>query len=315
MIIKEYTKNNINEILALFEDVFNKEMPVSYWKWRYDKGPIKEKYIKLMWMENKLIGHYAVFPMYLRVNNKLIKTGFSMTTMTSPLHRGKGIFVKLARSLYEDNFNNINIIWGFPNENSIHGFTKYLEWEHLININMLSIKLNGCKYKGIKLDNIFEANYFNRDYDDLIYSMSCKYKIIVNKDSNYLNWRYISNPINKYYLYEYREDSKLVGYCVCKLYKTDKYIEGDIVDIFCANDEVFKITILYSLQKMEELGCINVNIWMMDMRYKQILYNIGFQETDSVTHFGLKINSDSMNNDIFLNSNNWYITMGDSDVF
>ena len=315
MFISEYCKNT-DEILALFKDTFNREMSLDYWEWRYDKGPIDEKYIKLMWAGKKLVGHYAIFPVYLRLNNEILKTGFSMTTMTSPLYRGKGIFITLARSLYEDNFNNLNIIWGFPNENSIHGFRKYLGWKYLSDINMLLLKLDEFKnVKSNKFDNIVETDYFNKDYNDLIYSMSEKYKVIVNKDSSYFNWRYFSNPINKYYLYEYREDNELIGYCVCKLFKIDKHLEGDIVDIFCNNEESFKLIVFYSLQKMKKLGCIYANTWMMDIKYRQILYNIGFQETNRITHFGLKLNSDNPNNETLLDFKNWYITMGDSDVF
>ena len=66
---------------------------------------------------------------------------------------------------------------------------------------------------------------------------------------------------------------------------------------------------------MKKLGCIYANTWMMDIKYRQILYNIGFQETNRITHFGLKLNSDNPNNETLLDFKNWYITMGDSDVF
>ena len=55
-----------------------------------------------MFEEDKLIGHYAASPIELIIDGEKIKTALSMTTMTDPEFGGKGIFSKLASSLYRE---------------------------------------------------------------------------------------------------------------------------------------------------------------------------------------------------------------------
>lgn len=313
LIIKEYKSGDEIEIIKLFKEVFNKEMTLSYWKWRYGKS--KEKYISLMWDNEKLVGHYALFPIEVYIGNELIKTGFSMTTMTSEHYKNLGIFKTLANKLYS--YSKLNLIWGFPNNNSLHGFTKYLNWNHIFDIDMLVIDLKNINC-GIKVsENILSVNKCTSDVNELLKKvvLYCNYTIITNRSYEYLNWRYVYNPIHKYYILEYRENNILKGYCIYKMYLLSDNMYGDIVDILCINRIIFKQLIKAAIRNIKINGGEYANIWMIKDEFVSILIDIGFRYGNNITHFGICVNPDKVFSDYALNIKNWYLTMGDSDVF
>ncbi|EYE88785.1 hypothetical protein Q428_05930 [Fervidicella metallireducens AeB] len=313
LVIREYKIGDEYKITELFKQVFHKEMQLEYWNWRYNK--FKEKYINLMWNDEDLAGHYATFPIDLYINNRAVRTGFSMTTMTSNKYKNMGIFKKLARDLYEKNYNILNLIWGFPNNNSLHGFVKYLDWQHISDVNALSKNIFK-KYSDVD-NNISAISMFGKEYDDFFRKVILKrnYGIIVDRTSKYLNWRYVSNPTNKYYILEYKKDEKLLGYCVYKMYSELDKLTGDIVDILCYDDFVFEELIKKVINEIIDKKGVSVETWINDNLFVSKLLKLGFNYNDKISHFGFKINSDSINAEFLGNISNWYITMGDSDVY
>ncbi|MHC1682816.1 MAG: GNAT family N-acetyltransferase [Clostridiaceae bacterium] len=313
MEIKDFRVEYLNDILKLFKETFNKEMSKDYWLWRYNNSLIKEKYIKLMFDKDILASHYAVFPVFLKVDKDILKTGFSMTTMTSKKYQGRGIFKILANELYSDSFNKLDLIWGFPNNNSLYGFKKNLNWQHICDIKTLSINLENATFN-INDKNISIVSSFNNDYTMFI-KENLKDKVYVNRDVNYLTWRYLKNPINKYYIVEYRENHKLTAYCIYKFYNLNGYICGDIVDIVSKNEFYFSEIIKYTLSKIKHsMGC-NANIWINNANFEKVLFDLGFYETDQLTHFGVRLNCNKNINLNIYDFKNWYLTMGDSDIF
>lgn len=314
LISKEYSFGDEYKIIQLFNEVFGKKMELKYWNWRYKKS--EQVYINTMWDDEELVGHYALFPIEVIYKNRAIKTGFSMTTMTSNRYKKLGIFKTLAENLYLSAFNDLKIIWGFPNNNSLHGFVKYLNWRHVFDINMLTIDLIITKIQSDS-KNIFEINEFSSEYNNLFSKVIDKYDFIVKRDENYLNWRFVDNPLNRYYILEYKEQNVLKGYCVYKMYRDNQIYCGDIVDILALNEVVFKELVFQAILRIQKKQALYANIWMIDKEFKSILYEIGFINSNNITHFGVCKNNniESIREIQNLDINNYYLTMADSDVF
>lgn len=74
---------------------------------------------------------YGVFPVRVRLNGKEYLAAQSGDTMTHPEHRGKGLFVELARRTYAlAQESGIVFVFGYPNKNSYPGFVRKLGWKH-----------------------------------------------------------------------------------------------------------------------------------------------------------------------------------------
>jgi GNAT superfamily N-acetyltransferase len=92
--------------------------------------------------------YYGVFPLRVMLDDREILAAQSGDTMTHPNHRGKGLFIALARKTYElAEQEGVKFVFGFPNSNSYPGFVNKLGWQHpynmiAINIIVPSLPLN-----------------------------------------------------------------------------------------------------------------------------------------------------------------------------
>lgn len=117
-------------IQELFLDAFGKHLSESLWNWAYQQNPFGSPKVSLAFLKDKLVGHYAVIPMNLSLEDKHIKGYLSMTTMVSTECRGKQLFRKLAERVYDRIADDKEpaIVFGFPNDQSAPGFIKRLGW-------------------------------------------------------------------------------------------------------------------------------------------------------------------------------------------
>lgn len=73
--------------------------------------------------------YYGVLPCYFSMEGQLLLVAQSADTMTHPLHRKKGLFVILAQRTYElCQRSGIQLVFGFPNQNSYPAFIHRLGW-------------------------------------------------------------------------------------------------------------------------------------------------------------------------------------------
>ncbi|MBK6362493.1 MAG: GNAT family N-acetyltransferase [Saprospiraceae bacterium] len=249
MEIQEYKPGDENEILKLFQKTFGKSMSKEYWNWRFLQNSYSSKpLIHLMWDGDNLVGHYALSPVMFKINEDFHLGALSMTTMTDPDYNGRGIFTTLANSLYSEivEKHKFDFVYGFPNNNSHRGFIKNLRWKDIEIIPSFSV-LNPKQISGLKsqssdfqlLENLKENNIIR--YNNLIED----YNIYQFKNLDYINWRYIQNPIHKYYILG-NSDYDFVIY---KIFKNSDSIEIDIVE-WCIPDDFDKVvSVLNSILK------------------------------------------------------------------
>jgi hypothetical protein len=118
------------QILACFANCFGKSLDPAFWQWAYLENICGDPVVSLAFDQNRLAGHYAVIPIRLKMNEKILKTCLSMTTMVENDYRGRGLFVTQAKQVYDELRRlNYDLVVGYPNQNSAHGFKKHLAWQ------------------------------------------------------------------------------------------------------------------------------------------------------------------------------------------
>lgn len=314
MEVRHYKQGDEDAILELFRLSFGKELSKEVWSWRYDNNPFYDKkIISLMWDGEVLAGHYAISPVEIKHNGNIYLTALSMTTMTHPSYRGKGIFPILAKSVYDKAFNNhsVSLIWGFPNNNSHYGFVKKLNWADYLHIPMLSLsnfdRLGAVQIEGFEID-----DFSNWNLEAKITSSSGYMGI--NKTSRYMNWRFIENPTTKYAAFSLGKDSG--EFLIYKKYinTSSQNKEVDIVDFNIIPDK--NTTFQYINQLLARLQgekIEKVNIWVpLNSLNYQFFELIGFTPGEPVTYFG---GLENPKRNSGLQPSNWSFSMCYSDVF
>jgi hypothetical protein len=151
---------------------------------------------------NSPAAFYGVFPLQVLINGKKILAAQSGDTMTHRSHQKKGLFVHLAQMTFEEcSKRGIEIVFGLPNKNSYHGFTKKLHWQQLdevirydlkspvkrLPLRKISKKLGWNKLYHRYVD-IALKNYTVQEPNDFTNSRTTYYGKI-HRNKSYLNYK------------------------------------------------------------------------------------------------------------------------------
>ena len=119
-----------DKICLLFHDCFSSKMSLGLWEWAYINNIYGPPVVALSFDGDRLVAHYAVIRNDLANQEQgVLKTGLSMTTMVAESHRKHYLFTALAELVYDElKSQSFNLVCGFPNEMSVPGFKKRLQW-------------------------------------------------------------------------------------------------------------------------------------------------------------------------------------------
>lgn len=316
MDLKNYAQGDESKILELFKLVFNQELTHNQWLWRFRHNPAGKHLIKLMWDGDKLVGHYAVSPIYMRVEGEDVLTAHSLTTMTHPDYGGRGVFKQLSSALYEELENEMNCkaIWGYPNNNSHYGFVKSLKWSNIAVLHTLGISAKDVKSRNDSLQ-VIPISKFDQSHASFIHNkLDSNFKAYVRRDVNYLNWRYVEKPVTEYRRYQI-ESEYGKGIVVAKVYPSGSQNQFDLNIVECFLDSFENIhDIIDYIMKDFNLSFSRVTIWknLFDKDHLWLERN-RFVPVLPQTYLAARIHQSMP--DSFSDYRSWFTSMGDSDVF
>lgn len=144
-IYKRIVKLNLQDIISLYKSCFGVLVTIDELERKFDTKRFGEEYLGFVAVdENKRIGgYYGVFPCRFSYEGQELLAGQSGDTMTAPDHRKKGLFSDLANETYTlCEKIDVAFVFGFPNENSLPGFERKLNWNFYGNMKMFTIKNN-----------------------------------------------------------------------------------------------------------------------------------------------------------------------------
>jgi predicted acetyltransferase len=267
-ICRDYNSGDEYNILDLFNKVFGRDLSLQTWKWRFMESPLGKGIIKLLFDNEKLIGHYAVVPMDVQVSGKVVNAVFSMTTMTHPDYRGRGIFVTLAKETYSEALQKgAAFVYGFPNSNSYRGFTEKLGWTGFGNMAIWQKISTAKDVQTLRVSShIRQVRHFDDRITSLWEKVKHNYTVIVPRTRPFLNWRFVQNPDVNYTNYVFEDDKgQTLGYIVLKIYRSKIEHNGHIIDMLSVNDmEVVRQLLICGYKFFADQGVPNISCFCPD---------------------------------------------------
>jgi len=310
-----YQPGDESQILKLFRQSFGHDLGEQVWAWRFRDNPAGPGVIDLSWDGDILAAHYALSSVVLRIDGHDRLTGLSVTAMTHPNYRGRGLFPILARSTHARMTGlGMAMVFSFPNRWVAHrGFIRDLGWIDIHEVPTFRLPLTSHLSLPAPRDNIVELQGFDDRFDRLWDRVKDDYQIIVRRDRRHLQWRYVWNPVEQYRILAYLDAGDVLGYAVLKRYQE----EFHVVDILALRDADVGEQLLYrAAQVALEHSALALSLWLnVTHPLHWALERLGFRNEWPVTYFcGLVLRPDLVGT-IAYDHRRWYLTMGDSDVY
>ena len=272
--VRDYREGDEHQILQLRKVVFGDVDPIrlalSTWYWQFRDNPAGKAFCCLAEDDGKIVGQYVVIPTRVNFYGKEVRFALSCDTMTHPDYRKQGMFVTLAKTLYRslESKHNITTVWGFPNDISLPGFTRRLNWNvlsvfplrilpirplEMIRSHMSFLYRKESKDTSYKISHkprhkisladlpitnrlkeltIEPVEKFDASFDELWHQYKDTAPVMQIRDSMYLNWRYLDIPAFDYRPFSIKWKGKTSGYMVIRLADLMGHMCGVLVDLF-----------------------------------------------------------------------------------
>lgn len=269
-----------------------------------DENPAGKGYLALAVFNNKVIGTASLTKKIVLLYGIKVKAAEVGDTYTDPLYRrnlqpftyygsdenpesyvNKSIFGRLLSEVRDAALaEGVEIVYGTPNENSYPGYTKYLGFMPTENYKINSY----CKYKlsfilkkiaqkfNLKFKNKLpnnvgvNKNIKKQEYENLISRVyGNHYDLILSKNYDYINYRYLINR-NDYFYEKYYSDDVLKCIIIYRIKSINNINYIFIAELICddhkyANKYIKKISIIKYIDA--------VVIWTDDSTYKKLQLN------------------------------------------
>ena len=352
--VRAYEKGDENRIFELMEAVYpekkyDREKWMRWRKWMYIENPAGDSRIWVADHDGQIVGQYPLILVNMKIGEEIIKGSQNIDLMTHPDYQRQGMFFTLEKkALSEAGKEGINITYGFPNEPAYPGHLKS-GWFDVCSLQVMIKPLNlenalkrRIKNKfGIKIYttigkliiNLFygakkppevdgltitKISSFDDRIDDFWKNISNDHEIIIVRDKEYLNWRYVDVPDINYTIYLAEEGEEICGYVVLRSVKEQNLISGYIFDIVAPlnRTEVIHCLLSKAIKHFEEE---KVDVIFCKLIANKIFYKIfrknGFISSRFIKggRFCAYTSHPKISETYLKDKKNWFIQIGDSD--
>ncbi|MBC8176328.1 MAG: GNAT family N-acetyltransferase [Desulfobacteraceae bacterium] len=356
--IREYREGDEKQILNLRQTVFGDLDPVrlkkSTWLWQFRHNPAGEAFCALAEDHGIVVGQYTVIPTRFSVQGDETLFAFSCDTMIHPEYRKQGMFTALARKVYRliESRHGINTVWGFPNEISLPGFTRSLNWKLLtvFPLRVIPLRPLAMFYPYLPFKKRFRQNQqgmddsssseisnsgvrfpdvpgllvepitrFDAEFDKLWDRNRDIAPVIQVRNTAYLNWRYFGVSEFGYRAFAIRFDGTLSGYMVIRMMGLRGHFFGVLADLFpfpVRDRSMTRRLFLFARNYCKTQGAEFMTC-LISRSDPSLFKEVGLRKIPAIFnpkkwYFGCRY---PQNDRAVLGSpKNWYLTYGDTDI-
>ena len=311
--IRVWQPGDETAILELFQASFGRTLAPEFWDWRFRDHPAGGPLIMLAWQGDRLAAHYGTSQAPLWCDGQVVPAALSMTTMTHPDDRGRGLVEAVGEALYDTlRADGYSAAWGFPNAMINATRRRKLAWVPVDDVATMSMSIASARPVNVdpaikvevvdKIDARFEALQRTLTQADRVEGL---------RNEATLKWRIDANPVNVYTRYVVLAGDQITGYAITKTF-ADQAI--DIVDLR-AVDDAHVSALLASVAQQARADCVaQLNCWCLRMDPARTgVERFGFAATAPVTYFAGRSFDQAIGD--FSDSRRWRLSMLDSDLY
>ena len=205
MLIRKSTEADIPAIVALLKKSLGETSSpktIDYWVWKHINNPFGESMVLVSDNNGQLIGVRAMMRWCMQEGVDAQYCLRAVDTVTHPDYQGRGIFSILTQKIVaRAHDEGIDFIFNTPNSKSLPGYLK-LGWISLgkmtIGISLISSMFRSVSSSQLALHDFSCLDDLCKRWNALQETAN---HLFTPKSPAYLKWRYIDNPVIKYFVY------------------------------------------------------------------------------------------------------------------
>ena len=239
--MRAYAPGDEAQIVPMFNEVFQVNRTIEHWNWKFRDNPYGAFKISGVYTEEgALVAHYAGYPV--PFCSSLGGPGRFLSfqigdTMTKPGVRniglGKtGLLARVAHHFYAAFCEGLPFIYGFNTGHIRKLGSRYLGYTYIAEVPYWTAEAPGLLKNPSLLRKILsgytveEVRAVDGEWDRFLDRVSASYGFLVQRDREYLTWRYIKCPDRVHKLFAVRKRGNLAGWAVFAM-RDSRLIWGD----------------------------------------------------------------------------------------
>lgn len=200
--IRPYEDSDQTAVLALWADVFGKELPESLWRWKYSENPYGHRIMLSVKPSGEILAFFGGIPYLSNWDGRKIEMLQLMDIMSHPWYRGGGFFVRTVLAFIETytGMDASPLLYGFPGRQHFDIGEKYLQYRHI---------KEGAVYLEADLSDrpadsgpypveASPVRYADEVFDRLWEQCRPYYPLAVIRDRRFVKWRFFDHPQREY---------------------------------------------------------------------------------------------------------------------
>lgn len=335
----------------LFNAVFKKATDAAGLAWRYDANPHGAAIsVVQRTKDGAFVSGYACSPRRAVPGGdeaRAAQVGETGDVMTHPEWRKRGLFSALDRAAMEAaRARGWPVVFGLPNRRSAHIFLE-LGWERVGTLRPWTfvVRADGAaraerakegRVRGwltpfaarsgrsararLRADgrgfDVEALTSFPREVADLSRAVEPRFALMVRRDADYLDWRFLRAPSGLHRALALRERGRLAGYVVVQLPRPGES-RGYLVDVLAADERGVAAAVEAGLERLAQAGASTVQATAVDASWwSGVLRGAGFRPPRPANHLTVIVHVHDAAHPLAAAARDprrWYLTDGDRD--
>lgn len=316
--------NNSTEDADRFVDIFNRHYSRSvdreYYFWQFFGRGANSGRCIFAEKDGQVVATYGFRIVGLRRGTKLVRGALTVDEIVTEGYRRLGLVYRLEKALEEQaRCMDCDLMYALPNHEGARVKLRELGWELAGQSSQYSGVVTGEFASSSNLT-FEEVPKFGAEASNLAgrFAEMNSDIVMVERSSDYLDWRYVRNPWYQYRFFTVHRGREPIGHLVTKLFvdPDTKQTSGDLVDLLCTDPDALRDTILFGLSKTTESGAERNFIWCPDQQSATAAQQLGLQpQPGKARQLCVKSLVETPLVGSHSTAANWFLTMGDSEIY
>ena len=342
--IDRYRPDDRRAVEALYRRVFGNDAAESSrlrWEWQYRRNPNTRGGEPDIWVAREgpaIIGQYATMPVRLSIKGREIAGSWGMDVMVAPERQREGVGEQLFRTWDR----NVGASLGLGLSDASAQLFRKLRWpeagpvpcfakpltrralrrpdlpaaiNRLVSAVTLPIVKIVARRRPLRAE-VRLIQRFDDSFTELWQALAPSFGLAVVRDAAYLNWKFASAPHVRYSIAALFRDGRTAGYAVYRHVHEPLGRVTLLTDFLTDPDDRGGLQSLLRWVDREArvADSDKIRCYAMHAGFRRVLRGSGYFMVKSTMQLVTKINAFEVPPDFYAATDDWHITLGDSDL-